>query len=106
MILLPNIEEIGAQAFINNSFIEVALSDKLTIIRNETFKNCSKLNNVTGLKKVEEIGAQAFMNSSIKEISLYNKIRVKAVVEMQFVFPTVLGLDSTYRREDEYELSY
>ena len=76
MILLPNIEEIGAQAFINNSFIEVALSDKLTIIRNETFKNCSKLNNVTGLKKVEEIGAQAFMNSSIKEISLYNKIRV------------------------------
>ena len=58
------------------------------------------------ISDVIQMNMKEMTGEEYKLSGIYNKIRVKAVVEMQFVFPTVLGLDSTYRREDEYELSY
>ena len=67
IIFPPNIIQIGTEAFIGNSLINIIVPNSVNIIDGDAFKN----NQITSLKlnnNLEKIGFQSFQNNKLSEI--------------------------------------
>ncbi len=75
-IVIPaNVTHIGIRAFYGAGLVSVIIPDKVTEINQETFSNCSNLENVTFGKGITGIGKKAFSGClKLKNIALTNAV--------------------------------
>ena len=53
-----------------------------------------------------EINMKEITGENYKLSSVYNSVCVKAVTEISYISPVLLGIEEKYRREDYCEVSY